>query len=130
LLGLALTVGLGAVASACTVDSGVVVTRTGFLTVQWSIAGTFSPAACAAFDVDVVDILVYDAGGHLIGRQSPVCEAHSATFELYPGTYAADVTMLAPGGAARTTTLQLPLTDVFSDQDVTLDTDFPQSSFY
>lgn len=128
-LGAALACALGAAGAGCTVDAGVVVTRTGFLTVEWSIAGSFSSLACLDFGVDVADLVVFDTRGSVVAHQTVVCEAHSAQFELYPGTYEVDVTMLAPGGAAATTTLQLPPTDVFGDTNVTLDTDFPESSF-
>jgi hypothetical protein len=124
---------LGAVlasTAACSVQTTDHGPRTGFLTVQWSIAGTFSARACADFAVTDVEVVAYDARGSVAGQQTVACESHSAELELYPDTYSADVTMLDARGAARTTTLRLPPTSVYSDTNVTLDTDFPSTSFY
>lgn len=104
--------------------------RTGFLTVQWSIAGTFSARACSDFAVTSVEVVAYDSRGSVAGQRTVACESHSAELELFPDAYSADVTMLDARGAARTTTLQLPPTSVISDSNVTLDTDFPSASFY
>jgi hypothetical protein len=120
---------IGATAG-CVVTTDSPAVHTGFLTVQWSIAGTFSPAACADFAVTDVEVVAFDVHGSSVGQRTVACEAHSAELELYPDTYTVDVTMLDSRGSARSTTLHLPPTNVYSDTNVTLDTDFPSSSFY
>jgi hypothetical protein len=114
----------------CVVQASPPATHTGFLTVQWSIAGTFSAHACTDFAVTDVQVVAFDSHGAVAGQQTVACESHSAELELFPDTYGADVTMLDSRGAARSTTLHLPPTYVYSDTNVTLDTDFPSNSFY
>jgi hypothetical protein len=128
-LGAASVALLAAVTTAgCVVHADAV--HTGSLTVQWSIAGTFSPTACSDFAVAEVEVVAFDAGGAIAEQLNVACEGHDAQLELLPGTYTVDVTMLDARGGARSTTLHLPPTYVYADTNVTLDTDFPSSSFY
>jgi len=117
--------------SGCTAEvhdsPGVV---TGFLTVDWSISGSQSSAACRQSDADVINIGLQTIDGIDLGEFEDVCEAFQTTIELDPNDYTGDALLLDPSGGARTTAVGLGRIQIFSDQELVVPIDFPSDSFY
>lgn len=104
--------------------------NTGYLTVNWSIEGTYSPSLCGYYVVDAMEVVVYDRYGDFVTEVEAVCEAFGVSIELYPGFYTADVTLVGFRDEAATVTHALYDLRVARDSDLVVDIDFPPSSFF
>lgn len=118
----------------CFVDDGpdtVAVARgNGLLTVTWTVEGTDDPAACAAEGADSFDLIVERASGGMAAHTSDACESFVTSVELNPGSYFADAILMDPGGHPITTAVDLGYFDIFGDDELVIDADFPPGSFY
>jgi hypothetical protein len=112
-------------------DTGVSVPAVdkGTLTVDWSIAGYQDAEACDDFDVDEFELIVFDDIGRPFTTTTAPCEEFAITVELPEGYYSADATLTDSSANAVTVTKPLDDIDVTSGTDLTIELDFPSSSF-
>lgn len=102
---------------------------TGSITVRWTIAGTASPAQCAYYRADSLQLVVYDAAGQKVITTDAPCEAFNVTLDLEPGVYQADATLIDAEQRGRSLTLPINDLQVTRGTELTVDTDFPARSF-
>jgi hypothetical protein len=125
---------LGLAASACVVDSSepdtVVVSGDGVLTVTWTVDGTSNPSECAFQGADSIDIIVTTPSGAQMTEVSDACEAAATSIDLPPGTYDADAVLLDAAGHTITTAVDLGRFTIYADDELVVDADFPEDSFY
>lgn len=107
----------------------VVPARTGALTVNWTIAGTVDPAACALSGADAFELVVYDDFGRFVTEAEAPCESFFISIELDDGFYSADATLVDVFDGAVTVTAPLENLDIIADTELVIDLDFPSSSF-
>jgi hypothetical protein len=110
-------------------DSDGPVRARGELVVDWTIDGTKDPAQCAQGDVDVVDIILLTPGGAPLGEYQQDCAAFATSIRLDEGDYAADVVLLDPSGAERTTRISVRPFSIYGGDQLDIPVDFPASSF-
>jgi hypothetical protein len=126
--------GAAGVMGGCTASAEVVPNtvdaRTGTVTMRWSVDGSFDPAACDAFAAFDARLDIYDEGGQPIVTQFNDCRSFAATVSLYPGRYSARLQMVDSQKQPRSTSIPISSFTVIADTDLTIDTDFPRSSFY
>jgi hypothetical protein len=114
-----------------TTDDPVYVERgNGLLTLEWTLGGTRDPEECDATDSDVIEISITHSGGRIVDEFVESCDRFVTSVELTPGTYRAEVVLLDPLGRERTTTAFMGTFDIYGDDELILDVDFPPSSFY
>jgi hypothetical protein len=114
-----------------TEDDPVYVDRgNGLLTLEWTLGGTTDPIECDATDSEVIEISITQSGGRVIDQFVESCDRFAASVELMPGTYRAEAVLLDPSGRERTTTVGMGTFDIYGDDELILDVDFPPSSFY
>ena len=102
----------------------------GTLTVNWSIDGLRDPLDCEDFDVDRLELVIYDdSSGDVVDELEPFCEAFGISVDLPEGYYSADVTMVDSFDRSATLTETLEAIDVIGNTDLTLSVDFPVDSF-
>jgi hypothetical protein len=118
----------------CIIDDDpdpVVVTRGyGLLTVAWTVEGTDDPSVCAFEGADTIDIVVERAEGGREAQVSDPCESFVTSVELPPGDYVADALLVDAGGRPITTAVDLGYFEIYGDDELVVDADFPASSFY
>lgn len=98
--------------------------------VRWSINSAFDPTSCTRFAAPTLDMRFLDQATGAVSEQTAACGSFTATIALRPGSYTANATLLDASGRARTTTVNLNPFTVSTGQNVTLEADFPSSSFY
>jgi hypothetical protein len=99
------------------------------LVVDWTIEGTKDPALCRVTDSDTVDIVITRASGSVFGEYSQPCEAFGASIDLPRGDYDADVVVLDPSGADRTTDIRTSFR-IYGHDEFDMPIDFPADSFF
>lgn len=99
-------------------------------TFRWSIRGAFDSRDCYAYAASMMQILVYDSDGANLEDIEASCSAFGTTTALNPGWYSATLQLLDAAGRPVSTVLDTGPFDVHPDNDVLIDTDFPDSSFY
>ena len=100
----------------------------GTLTFDWTVAGTTDPAACDSFEVDGMDLIVYDDRGAQVTEVTAPCDAFSVSVDLDEGTYSVDA-MLTDRGLAGSATETLANLDVIGDTELVANVDFPPVAF-
>lgn len=70
----------------------------GELTVNWLVAGTTSPDACAQYGAEQMEVVVYDQTGRPVINVKEPCGGFTTSIALPEGTYTADVTPLDARG--------------------------------
>jgi hypothetical protein len=130
-----LVVLLGLVSPACFVESSepdtvVVSSGDGVLTVTWTVDGTSNPSECAFQGADSIDIIVTTPSGAQMTEVSDACEAAATSIDLPPGTYDADAVLLDSAGHTITTAVDLGRFTIYGDDELVVDADFPEDSFY
>jgi hypothetical protein len=101
----------------------------GTLTVRWTIDGLTDPGDCAAFGVDRMELALYTAFDEKIDEVNPVCEAFEVSVDLDEGRYSADATLVDSFDRSATETQVLDALDVYGDNELVVDIDFPLDSF-
>ncbi len=119
----------------CTFEAGlaapppiIVGESTGSLTVRWTVAGAFSPAECAYYRVDMLELVIYDAAGTPFFTTEAPCENFDVTLDLDPGLYHADATLVDVNNRPTSTTLPIDNLRITSGTDLAVDIDFPARS--
>lgn len=102
----------------------------GLLTVEWTLDGTTDPDECDATDSDVINVFITDGGGRVVDDFVESCDRFATSVELLPGSYRAEAVLLDPSGRERTTTVGMGTFEIYGDDELILDIDFPPSSFY
>lgn len=100
----------------------------GTLTVRWTIDGLRDPLDCVDFDVDRLELRLYD-GGRVIDEFEPYCEDFTTTVELFDGIYDGDATLVDGFDRAVTLTEPLDSIDIIAGTDLLIEVDFPLDSF-
>ena len=100
----------------------------GSLTVQWLVAGTSDAAVCARYGLADTQVVVYDASGAPVSRDTAPCGLFRVTIPLDEGTYTADVTMLDRRGRAVSSTKTLEAIEIIAGTDLAINLDFPLDS--
>lgn len=101
---------------------------TGSLTVTWTVAGSHSPPACAQFGAYDLEIIILDRFRRPITTTHAPCTDFSATVDLPPGDYTAEVTLVDSSSRDVSTSLPLRDIEVKPSSDLTIDVDFPSTS--
>ena len=97
--------------------------------VDWTINGDKNPSECRQSDAASVVVTVYSRSGRALGDFEQDCEAFATSIPLPPGDYTATATLLDYDGNDRTTSVDISPFSVFGDESVSLEIDFPASSF-
>lgn len=121
------------VGTACTVNTTETAPRNltfGTLQVDWSIGGVLDPNLCYQSGAATMAIEVYDARDELVASVTPRCEAMVASFDLYPGSYYANATLLDAVGRERTTSVSTSSIFIYEAERTSVPIDFPSRSFY
>jgi hypothetical protein len=115
----------------CSVEAGISVPEParGTLTVDWSVDGSQDPLACDDFGAFDFELIVYDDAGRPFTTTTAPCEDFIITVELPEGYYSADATLIDPAAKAVTVTKPIDDIDVIAGDDLTIEIDFPPSSF-
>lgn len=130
-----LTAALTAASMGCSVavspspPVGVETAAMGTMTLRWTVTGTTSPSACAAYGATLLEVVVYDAAGNEVAHANQGCGAFGITLDLPDGTYTAEVTLIDSAGNARSVTKPLHAIEVVTGTDIAIDLDFPAASF-
>jgi hypothetical protein len=119
--------------SACAVavepaPPSVVPVDQGTLTVQWLVAGGSDAALCVRYGLVDTQVVVYDASGAPVSRDTTSCSDFRVTIPLDEGTYTADVTMLDRRGRAVSSTKTLEAIEIIAGTDLAINLDFPLES--
>jgi len=101
----------------------------GTLTVNWTIDGQTSPADCAAFDVDRLELVLYENGDRVIQEVEPLCESFSVSVEMLDGLYYGDATLVDGFDRAATLTLPIDDIDIIGETELVIPIDFSLDSF-
>lgn len=129
----ALALGVAAQLSGClfvTDDGDLGPLPLGTLTVNWSIDGLRDPLDCEDFDVDRLELVIYDdSSGDVVDELEPFCEAFGISVDLPEGYYFADVTMVDSFDRSATLTETLEAIAIIGNTDLALSVDFPVDSF-
>ncbi len=102
--------------------------RVGTLTLRWTIDGISDPLDCVDFDVDRLELRLYE-GGDLLDEAEPFCEDFSTTIELLDGVYDGEATLVDSFDRAATFTEPLDDIDIIAGTELVIDVDFPIDSF-
>jgi hypothetical protein len=102
--------------------------RSGTLTVAWTVNDSRSPAACAQFGADDVEVVVRDQANRPVATVTAPCADFTLTVPLPAGTYEGEATLVDSRSRALTTTLPLHDIDIHPGPDLTIEIDFPASS--
>lgn len=100
----------------------------GTLTVEWSIAGRFVPADCAAFGADFFELVIFDGGSFATEVNAP-CEAFAVSIELPEGVFDADATLVDAADFAVTVTEPLDDLVILEGTELVVSIDYPPGSF-
>ena len=101
----------------------------GFLTVEWSIAGGLSPSDCAAFGAEFFELVIYDEFGSFATEFNAPCEAFALSIELPEGVFDADATLVDGADFAVTLTERLEDLLIVDSTELVVSIDFPPGSF-
>jgi len=116
--------------SGCIIDARHTGTsRTGFLSIDWTIEGVDDPYLCDYYVVDAMELVLYDRFGYIVTEIEAPCEDFTVTIELSPGIYDADATLVGFRDEAATFTEPLDGLDVVPDTELVVEMDFPPRSF-
>ncbi len=116
----------------CSSESTTVIVddeRTGFLTVEWSIEGTFDPFLCDFYVVDEMEVVVFDRFGNFVLDEDAPCEDFVMTIELFPDLYHAEATLVGFADESATITEPIDNVEIFSGTELVVELDFPPGSF-
>jgi hypothetical protein len=124
--------------SACTVQTsppppeGVVTTGepAGTFQLNWTIDGVADPAKCSQSQSDSIQVSVFFTNGTSAGVYQQSCSAFATSITLAPGDYTASAQLLHPGGAPRTTAVNVNPFTIRGADTIAIPIDFPASSFY
>lgn len=105
------------------------VSRTGSVTVRWSINGTFDPNLCFQASASTLRVDVYFLSGALQGEYIAPCEDFQTRIDLPEGDYFAGAN-LEGGVGTRTTTVDIDPFTIVRGSTIVVDVDFPASSFF
>lgn len=130
---LAAALAAGTVLSGCALSvepfpPPVVGSSIGTVTVNWLVQGRSDPAACAEVGATRMEVVVYDANGRPVARETAWCGDFSLTMPLPEGDYTADATLIDARWNRVTTTKTLRAIDVIPDTDLAINLDFPSGS--
>ena len=105
----------------------VVPAVSGTLTVTWTIEGFADPALCAPGDA--FELVLYDEFGDFYTEVEAPCESFFLSMDLDEGLYFADATLVDFDDQPVTTTATLDDIDIFAEDELVIDLDFPAESF-
>jgi hypothetical protein len=100
----------------------------GTVTVTWTVQGVARPVTCSFFNAAALELIIYDASGREIRRDTAPCSRFTLTSSLLPGTYHGVATLIDARQRARTTSLPIPNIVIKPASDLVIDIDFPQGS--
>jgi hypothetical protein len=101
----------------------------GTLTVLWTIDGQTNPDDCAAFGVDRMELVLYEAGDYVVDEVEPLCEAFGISIDMLDGLYYGDATLVDSFDRAATVTLPVDDIDIIAGTELEIPIDFPIGSF-
>jgi hypothetical protein len=101
----------------------------GTLTIDWTIDGQTSPADCAAFGVDRMELVLYEGGDEVVQEVEPLCESFSVSVDMLDGLYYGDATLVDSFDRAATLTLPIDDIDIIGGTELVIPIDFPLDSF-
>jgi len=104
-------------------------TASGTLTTLWTLDGSDSADACTYYDIDRVEVFVFDEGDFSVADAAPYCEDFGVSFDLPVGWYSTEMTLLDFGGHAVSDTVVTDIT-VERDTETTVDVNFPDASIF
>jgi len=107
----------------------VVTGATGTLVVDWTVDGAKAPSECQQGGATTLDVTVQTASGADAGEFQADCESFSTSIDLPSGSYTATAVLIDPGGADRTTPIDLSPFRIHGDDVLTTPIDFPSDSF-
>ncbi|APR85714.1 Hypothetical protein A7982_11063 [Minicystis rosea] len=105
-----------------------IATRSGEITVNWLVAGSSSPSACAYYRATEMEVVIYDSTGQPVVRETTPCGNFSITLPLDEGTYSADVTLLDRRGRVVSSTKTVQALEVIGGTNLAVNIDFPRDS--
>jgi hypothetical protein len=123
---------LGACSGSGTVETGVAVAPTAppsTLVVQWSLDEGADPNQCVATGSAAIEITVTDPNGQEVGTFQQDCQAFSTSITLPAGSYTANAILLDGGNQPRTTSVDIAPFVLNGNDQLTVNVDFPASSF-
>lgn len=97
----------------------------GMLTTTWTLDGSSDPGVCAFYAIDRVDVVVFNERGRSYVDAQPFCEDFGVSFDLPPGLYTNEVTLLDFYGNAVSDTVVVVDLSVRRDTETFVDVDFP-----
>jgi len=101
----------------------------GALTVDWTIDGQTSPADCAAFGVDRMELVLYEGGDQVVQEVEPLCESFSVSAVTLKELYYGDATLVDSFDRAATLTLPIDDIEIIGGTELIVPVDFPLDSF-
>lgn len=102
--------------------------ETGSVTVNWLVAGSSHPLACARFGAEEMELVVYDEDRRPVARETASCRSFSISLSLPEGRYTADVRLLGAGQRSASTSRTLEDIDIVAGTDLAINVDFPADS--
>lgn len=100
----------------------------GTLEVLWTIDGETSSLDCAELGVDRMELQIFD-GNTLVDEFEPICEDFGISIDMVDGVYDGTATLVDSFDRAATVTEPLDAIDIRAGTTLTIDVDFPISSF-
>lgn len=128
---------VAAIATGCTASAGqgsaapqpVETSTSGALTVDWTVAGTTDPNACAERAATAIEIAVVTDANQPIGTFQQSCSAFATSIDLAAGTYTAEAKLLDAAGAPLTRNVSLDFFTINNNSELTVPIDFPRTAF-
>jgi hypothetical protein len=102
---------------------------TSFLSVYWTVDGSTDPGACRDFGASDISILVERQSGETVGEYTSACRDFQTSIELDPGRYYANAVLLGRNEEI-TTAVDIDPFSLGSDDELSVDIDFPAGSFF
>jgi len=100
----------------------------GTLELLWTIDGATDPLDCADFGVDRMELLIFD-GSDLVDEVEAVCEDFGMSVDIIDGIYDGTATLVDRFDRAAATPEPLDSIDIRAGTTLTIDVDFPVTSF-
>ncbi len=102
---------------------------TGSLTVDWTVAGSSDPSACASSQATAVEVTVLNAANQPVGRFQESCSAFATNIVLQQGIYSGDARLLDATGTPLTRAMAIDTFTMHVKSQFTVPIDFPASAF-
>jgi hypothetical protein len=103
-------------------------TRTGYITLRWSIEYDTSAGLCKLFGATQLELIVYEPNQKEFGRVYRPCSDFEVTMPIPVGLYSANATLVNAWAQPVSTTLPISAIRITPNEALAIRADFPAAS--